>query len=110
VENLATNAVKYSTPDTAITITIQQSDSKVILSVHNQGNPIALNEQDTLFQQFRRKKSAETQVGWGLGLTVVKGITESHSGTVRIESSDEKGTSFIIELPRDARIPENSSK
>jgi signal transduction histidine kinase len=99
IDNLATNAVKYGSPDSPITITLQQDQSKVVITVHNEGSPISKEDQSILFKEFRRAKSAETQTGWGLGLTVVKGLTEAHQGRVRVESTEEKGTSFIVELP-----------
>jgi signal transduction histidine kinase len=62
--------------------------------------PIPSEELSMLFQQYRRTRSAEEQVGWGVGLTVVKGIIETLHGTVRAESSADCGTSFIIDLPK----------
>jgi len=54
------------------------------------------------------------KTGWGLGLAVVKGITEAHKGTVRLESIEGKGTTFTIDLPKDARtieaFPDDSNK
>ena len=43
------------------------------------------------------------QKGWGLGLTLVKGIAEAHGGLVSVESSSEQGTTFFVELPLDSR-------
>ncbi len=103
LENLVTNAVKYGDANSPITITLRQIDSKIMLSVHNLGKPIALTEQPGLFKEFRRTESAKHKSGWGLGLAVVKGVTEAHGGTVHLESTVDKGTTFIIELPRDAR-------
>ncbi|MDZ4815430.1 MAG: HAMP domain-containing sensor histidine kinase [Verrucomicrobiota bacterium] len=100
VENLATNAVKYSSPETPVKITILQSSTTVTVMVHNVGNPIAEENQAGLFQRFRRAKSSDAHTGWGLGLTVVKGVTEAHHGMVKVESSPEKGTTFIVEIPR----------
>jgi signal transduction histidine kinase len=109
IENLATNATKYGIPETEISIKLQQSDSRIALSVHNEGTPIPKEIQAGLFQQFRRAKSSENQTGWGLGLTVVKGVTEAHGGTVRVESAEGKGTTFVIDLPRDSRDVANKS-
>jgi len=103
VENLASNAVKYGAKDTPITISIGQMESKVTISVHNLGKSIPMEEQPILFQQFRRTQEAKAKVGWGLGLTVVKGITEAHHGSVRVTSTETAGTTFTVELPRDAR-------
>jgi signal transduction histidine kinase len=103
IENLAINAVKYGDPNTPITLTLQQNETQITLTVHNEGNPIALDAQSILFQQFRRTISAEDQTGWGLGLFLTKNIVEAHQGTVTVESSEEQGTNFIIKLPKVSR-------
>ncbi|MBD1828286.1 HAMP domain-containing histidine kinase [Microcoleus vaginatus GB1-A2] len=100
IENLAINAVKYGAPSTPITVTVQQTETQISLTIHNEGNPIALDAQSILFQQFRRTISAEEQTGWGLGLFLAKNITEAHQGTLEVESAEGKGTSFIINLPK----------
>lgn len=99
IENLATNAVKYGDPDTLITLTLQQTDTQINLTVHNKGIPIAPEAQSILFQQFRRITSAEDQTGWGLGLFLAKSIIEAHQGTIEVESAEGKGTSFVIKMP-----------
>lgn len=105
LENLATNAVKYGTPGTPITVTLYQNPDRVEIAVHNEGKPLTPEEQARLFEPFHRTHAAETsgKMGWGLGLTLVRGLTEAHGGSVRVESAEGKGTTFIVELPRDAR-------
>jgi len=100
IENLAINAVKYGATNTPITLTLQQTETQISLTIHNEGNPIALDAQSILFQQFRRTTCAEDQTGWGLGLFLAKNITEAHQGTLGVESAEGKGTSFIIQLPK----------
>ncbi len=100
IENLAINAVKYGTRRTPITLTLQQTETQISLTIHNEGNPIAPDAQSILFQQFRRTTSAEEQTGWGLGLFLVKNIIEAHQGTIEVESDEGKGTSFIVKLPK----------
>lgn len=100
IENLAINAVKYGLPQAPITLTLEQTETQINLTIHNEGDPIELDAQSILFQQFRRVVAAEEQTGWGLGLFLVKSIVEAHSGTIRVESSEGKGTSFIVQLPR----------
>jgi signal transduction histidine kinase len=100
IENLAINAVKYGTPNTPITLTIKQTETHINLTIHNQGNPIEPDAQSILFQQFRRTISADEQTGWGLGLFLAKRITQAHQGTIEVESTEAKGTSFIIKLPK----------
>jgi signal transduction histidine kinase len=99
IDNLATNAVKYGS-EKEITMSLLQDESKVTLTVHNEGAAISIDDQAGLFKEFRRTKAAESQKGWGLGLTVVKGLAEAHHGTVRVESVEGSGTSFIVELPK----------
>jgi signal transduction histidine kinase len=100
IENLGINAVKYGAPSTPITLTLQQTETQISLTIHNEGNPIALDAQSILFQQFRRTTSAEDQTGWGLGLFLAKSITEAHQGKIEVESEEGKGTSFIVKLPK----------
>jgi signal transduction histidine kinase len=100
IDNLATNAVKYGSPNTPITLTVWQDQFRVVITVHNEGTAISKEDQAILFNEFRRTKSAESQKGWGLGLTVVKGLAEAHQGTIRVESAEGKGTSFIVEMPK----------
>ncbi|XHX79412.1 MAG: sensor histidine kinase [Stenomitos frigidus ULC029] len=99
IENIATNAVKYGAPDTPITLTLQQTETEISLTIHNEGTPIATEAQSILFQQFRRTIAAEDQTGWGLGLYLAKKLTEAHQGTIEVESAEGKGTSFIVKLP-----------
>ncbi|HEY9602513.1 MAG TPA: HAMP domain-containing sensor histidine kinase [Allocoleopsis sp.] len=100
IENLTINAVKYGAPRTPITLTLQQTETQISLTIHNEGNPIAPDAQSILFQQFRRTTSAQEQTGWGLGLFLAKSITEAHQGTIEVESEEGKGTSFIVKLPK----------
>ena len=101
IENLCNNAVKYGSPNTPITVTIEQLNTTLQLSVHNEGPVISRRDQTTLFNQFQRTESAEAggKKGWGIGLTLIRGLVEGHGGTVRVESEIDKGTTFIIDLP-----------
>ncbi|MEG4814076.1 HAMP domain-containing sensor histidine kinase [Microcoleus sp. K5-D4] len=100
IENLAINAVKYGSASTPITLTLQQTETQISLTIHNEGDPIALDAQSILFQQFRRTICAQEQTGWGLGLFLAKSIIEAHKGTLAVESAEGKGTSFIINLSK----------
>ncbi len=112
VENLATNAEKYSTPRSPITLSVKTMSASVSVAVHNEGKAIPKENQPQLFERFRRARGSETKTGWGLGLTVVKGVVDSHGGKVGIESAEGKGTTFSFELPMDARSapPTNPSE
>lgn len=103
IENLATNAVKYGASDTPITFVIEQTETNVSFTVHNQGEPIDPSAQSTLFQQFRRSTSTDNKTGWGLGLFLAKNIVEAHHGKIAVNSEAGKGTSFIVDLPKYAQ-------
>ncbi len=99
IENLVGNAVKFSTPNTPITISLRHNSSVAELSVHNVGPAIPESEIPMIFQQYQRSKTAGSKPGWGLGLTLVKGVVDAHKGTVHVESTPAKGTTFKIEIP-----------
>jgi signal transduction histidine kinase len=110
LENLCTNAVKYGRDGTKILISAHAKSSRVFLSVHNDGNALTREDQDRLFVLFSRGKSAEAsgKHGWGLGLTIVKGVAEAHGGTIEVASTPQAGTAFTMMLPLDARSVKNS--
>jgi signal transduction histidine kinase len=101
IDNLVINAVKFSTPDSPITLALTEVGNSAEVSVHNEGAPIPAEEKSILFQQFRRARNSAGKTGWGLGLTVVKGIAEAHGGRVEVDSAAGIGTSFRVVLPRD---------
>ena len=106
VENLASNAVKYGSSHTPITIELQISHERVVLTVHNEGSPIPPEEQETLFKAFKRRVGTKNdhQKGWGLGLAFVRGVAEGHGGSIIVESTLTCGSTFGIDIPVDARL------
>lgn len=104
VENLGSNAAKYGDTSRPITMRLEQIDDQVELTVHNFGPPIPAKDQDHIFDTFlRAQTSSGKSKGWGLGLSLVKGVIEAHHGQIRLESTEEKGTTFTITLPIDFR-------
>ena len=101
--NLGTNAVKYGASDRPITTRIERTPDGVRASVHNFGDPIPPEKRGRLFDLYSRLREG-TGTGWGLGLALVRACAEAHGGRISIgESSEEAGTTFIIDLPSDAR-------
>jgi signal transduction histidine kinase len=105
VENLVDNAVKYGAPSRPITIGVHENHGRAILTVHNQGTHIPAEKQETLFRAFQRLTDAGTsgKRGWGLGLAQVRAVAEAHGGSIGVDSLPERGTTFIIDIPLDAR-------
>ncbi len=105
IENLASNSIKYGSAETQVTIFLNLKNGKAEIAVHNYGNPIEANEQQFLFNHYCRSDAAEKsgQRGWGIGLALVKGITEAHKGEVWVESDMSSGTTFFVRMPLDSR-------
>ena len=101
VENLIDNAVKYGASGTTNQVSLKGGTEVVEITVHNEGPVLTEEEIPRLFQNFRRATHAKdgTQSGWGLGLTVVKGVVEAHKGKIRVESREGKGTSLPWKFP-----------
>jgi signal transduction histidine kinase len=98
--NLVSNAVKYSPPNTEVSLSVQREDSHAVLTVSDEGPGIEEEDLEVLFQPFGRGRSADTLAeGTGMGLYVVKQIVEAHSGGINVESVPGHGAKFIIRLP-----------
>ena len=105
VHNLLDNACKYSPPQSPVSVRVVPTHERVHISVHNFGDPIAKEDQPTVFKAYRRTTGAELsgKSGWGLGLTQVQAIAEAHGGSVAVESDPTDGTTFTIDLLKDVR-------
>ena len=108
VENLCTNALKYGADGQPVVVALERRDPWVQLEVRNAlagGAPLGDAELEAAFEPFHRTRTAEASghKGWGLGLTLVKGIAQAHGGAVRARSNRAEGTIFTVLLPLDAR-------
>jgi signal transduction histidine kinase len=110
LENLVMNAIKYGRPEAPVTLALTIQFGRAIFSVHNEGEPIPVDEREAIFQVFRRRQAekSRTKQGWGLGLALVRGVAEAHGGSIVVESSAEQGTTFILDIPVDARPFQNA--
>jgi len=103
VTNLLSNALKYSTPDTAIRIEVgeDQRNAQVQVSVTNRGPGISEHELPSLFARFVRSRAARTSAttGSGLGLYIAKGLIEAHGGRIWAESIPDETTTFHFTIP-----------
>jgi NO-binding membrane sensor protein with MHYT domain len=106
IENLCTNAAKYGAPGEPVTVTLEDRGQQAEIRVHNVGNPIPPEEQKNLFGLFHRGTTAQKSgtIGWGIGLTLVKGVAESHQGSVFVKSTAEEGTTFFVRLPKNRDV------
>lgn len=99
LNNLLSNASKYSPEGANIDFKISQKDEYVIFEVTDQGIEIPKEEQKHLFGRFFRAKNVANIEGTGLGLNIVKQYTDLMDGTIGFKSEINKGTSFWVSLP-----------
>ncbi|HSP35787.1 MAG TPA: HAMP domain-containing sensor histidine kinase [Thermoanaerobaculia bacterium] len=103
VENLVSNAVKYSPDDSPIRVKVFASDTAVRVAITNGGKIIPASMLDQLFKRFSRlggdADGNGRRKGTGLGLFISKQIVEMHGGSIQVTSTAEDGTTFTFELP-----------
>ncbi|MCX5824525.1 MAG: response regulator [Deltaproteobacteria bacterium] len=104
LNNLISNAIKYTPDGGRVTISLDDDDSFVKVSVTDTGIGIKGEDIPRIFDKFYRVKSSDTRqiVGTGLGLSIVKSIVDAHMGTISVESTEGKGTTFSVLLPKAA--------
>jgi signal transduction histidine kinase len=102
LNNLVTNAIKYSPSGGAITIDVRPDDDGVRLSVTDQGIGIPKEELDAIFGLFYRSpdRAARDAAGMGLGLYISKEIVVRHGGRIWAESAGAKGSTLNVVIPR----------
>ena len=101
VNNLVSNAVKYTQEGGEVAITLRAQEGSARLEVADSGIGIPEEALDHLFEEFYRAPNAKAQVkqGTGLGLVITKDIVTRYGGTIRVESAVGKGTRFTVVLP-----------
>jgi two-component system sensor histidine kinase KdpD len=98
--HLIDNADRYSSQDKPITLTTEEKDGFVILSVADQGPGIDESEVGQIFEKFYRGKEQRHRVpGTGMGLAIAKAIVEAHGGTIGVVSQVGEGSVFTFTLP-----------
>lgn len=102
VQNLVTNAAKYSPPGSEIVVTVEQENAEALLKVADAGDGVPDAEREKVFQDFYRSPHA-TADGIGLGLPLVKRIIKAHGGRVTVSGNAPRGSLFTIRLPLAAR-------
>lgn len=99
LKNLLNNAFKYGKPDEVPEVAVVFEPNDVVIRVSDKGIGIPEQEQKNLFQSFFRASNTDSIPGTGLGLTLVKKITEMHGGKIHVISKSGKGTTFEICFP-----------
>ena len=101
IDNLISNANKYTPEGGKVTVELTHNDGKVVLNVADTGVGISPEEAEHIFEKFTRgQNELLTEVGGsGIGLYLVKQIAELHKGTITAQSAHPKGSVFTLTLP-----------
>jgi signal transduction histidine kinase len=107
LNNLITNAVKFSAGGTRVGVRISNGAGELLVRVEDQGPGVPEGEIPYLFQAFHRTGARPTggERSTGLGLAIAKKIVEGHGGRIGVESAVGKGSTFFFALPLVSRLP-----
>lgn len=103
LQNLVSNAVKYSGDGKKVLVEVQATAELVSILVIDQGIGIAARDHQRIFERFYRVDRARSRAtgGSGLGLSIVRHVVSNHGGTVSVVSEEGRGSTFTIVLPRE---------
>jgi signal transduction histidine kinase len=101
MQNLISNAVKYSPPDSEIIVRLSQHQQHIAIEVSDKGCGIPFAQQNKIFSKLFRADNAVSMVGEGsgLGLYITKAMVEQAGGSISFKSIENKGTTFYVTLP-----------
>lgn len=102
--NLVGNAVQHGGDGTTVTVTVGGDEREAVVAVHNCGSAIPPHRLDGIFNPMRARETPRKATGptgsLGLGLYIAERIVSAHGGRIDVESSEERGTTFTLRLPR----------
>jgi signal transduction histidine kinase len=99
VINLVDNAVKFSPPESCVTIRFDTSPRAVRVLVEDQGPGVPPEDRPHLFERFFRGHGADGAAGTGLGLAIARNLARLHGGDVTLQSGAAPGSRFVLSLP-----------
>ena len=110
LRQLVGNALKYSPPLSAITITASHEGGQMVIRVHDEGAGISKAEQEHIFDKFFRGSANETHVpGAGMGLAIAREVARAHGGDIWVESEVGHGSIFSLAVPADTGRKESDA-
>ncbi len=101
ISNILSNAIKFTNPGGRISVIIQEFGKEVEIAISDTGIGIPENQIHNIFQKFTKISRPGSQItGAGFGLVSSKQIIDLHKGFIKVRSEENKGTTFIIRLPK----------
>lgn len=101
VNNLLTNAIKYSDRQISLQMQIEEEKKEFSITVINDGHLIPDSEKENIFNPFYRLKETENQQGSGIGLSLARSLTEFHKGTLSYQQTTDGKNQFCLTLPEE---------
>ncbi|MEO1718820.1 MAG: HAMP domain-containing sensor histidine kinase, partial [Pseudomonadota bacterium] len=102
LSNLVANAVGFSQGGDTVYVSAWRDPQNVVFEVMDQGAGISPEDRDHVFDRFVSQSRGSKHRGPGLGLSIVKSVTELHGGTYELDSTENEGTRVTVRLPHDA--------
>lgn len=102
VNNLLSNAFKYTEADQSITVTLKMAGDNLLLQVSDTGIGIPINKQGRIFERFYQIESEH--VGSGIGLSLIQRLVELHHGHIDLQSEVNQGSTFSVYLPQNVSV------
>lgn len=99
VDNLLSNALKFTQPDGAVSVNLWQADRRLYIDVTDTGRGIPADSLPHIFDEFFQSDNIDGGMGTGVGLALVHQIVQTLGGTITVDSTVGKGTTFHISLP-----------
>ncbi|WP_298212827.1 ATP-binding protein [Acidovorax sp.] len=97
--NVLSNAFKYSEAGTTVSLSVHREGDLCRFAIEDEGPGIPLEDQQRVFEKYRRGRTAEGKPGAGLGLALVKRIVDLHGGAVQLQARQPQGMRFVIDIP-----------
>lgn len=98
--NLLTNAIHHSPVAGEIRIDLHATAKEITITIADSGKGISREDQEKIFDRFYKADQSRSTPGTGLGLTISQRIVGLHGGTIAVESTLEKGSTFFVRLPQ----------
>jgi signal transduction histidine kinase len=100
VDNLLTNAVRYSPEEAPVALSARARDDRVEVAVRDEGLGIPADLRHQVFEKFFRVDASDTRrfAGTGLGLAICRGIVQAHGGAIWVDTEEGRGSTFAFTL------------
>jgi two-component system, OmpR family, heavy metal sensor histidine kinase CusS len=105
LDNLISNALRHTLPEGRILLVAAESGGAIVLSVHNTGQTIPVEDRESIFAKFQPVDTeSQRMFGWGVGLYFCRLVTEAHGGRIAVEDVAGWTASFVIRLPPEKKM------